>query len=160
MGMNSRIRALGNIRKHETAWELGIKWELMIEKRQVLVAYRIHSSRVFHNAISLNKSLLEDKENILIFDTNIRTDFPVKIHVCVCLLILSAKAYLWLYFVSGMSYMLQYILGKVNYEWYLKAELCSHIINKVLSLDGTFRWGVDILIINLKDYPQLQSQHN
>lgn len=40
--------------------------------------------------------------------------------------------------------MLQYILGKVNYEWYLKAELYSHIINKVLSLDGTFRWEVYI----------------
>lgn len=47
----------------ETIWELGIKWELMTEKWQMLVSYWIHSSGVFCNTISLNKGLLEDKDN-------------------------------------------------------------------------------------------------
>ena len=114
-------------------------WEVASACRLLIL-----SSGVFHNAVSLNKSLWEDKENVLIFDSNIGIDFPMNIPVLVCLLILSAKANLWLCFLSGMSYMLQNILGKVNYEWYLKAELYSHITSKALSLDGTFRWEANI----------------
>lgn len=142
MGMNSRIRAPGNTGKHETAWELGIKWELMIEERQVLVAYWIYSPGVFHNAVSLNKSLLEDKENVLIFDTNIGTDFPRNIPVCVCLLISPAKAYSWL--LSQWDELYVAVYPRKGKLWMVLESWIVLSYDKVLSLDGTFRWEVNI----------------
>lgn len=114
--------------KHETPWELGVKWELMIEKWQVLVAYWIHSSGVFHNAISLNKRLLKDKENVLIFFFfNLGTDLPVNVP-CICVLAYFICKGIFMTLLSQWDelYDAEYPgKGKLNASWKLSCTLIS-----------------------------------